>query len=379
VRTAERVRRQLSRPVSPGDLAATRQHVQQVLEELALWMEEAGHGAGDLPGPSRRAYQFLRGLDWSAVETSGAAEGGAAAGRTRLVGLKKHFDRVVAALGDPSLTAEMLTEQHDWIRRNAETIDEYLGREGIEPRSLTDDTRVMRAWLAYFSRRENLEAYAAAVGRALPAFEAALRAQGRMPLPVRVQFRPMRLLCRLRPGKNGTVAMLPTQAIAFPVEAFAALAARMARRPTDMRPVDEAMLSEACQAVRAELDELGGSCEHAAGVHHDLGVAFERVSAEYFGGKMERPRLRWGVFSGRRFGWYDGAHDTVVVSATLDRADVPDFVVEYIVYHELLHKERPAERRQSRRAVHTPAFREAEKRFARMAEAEAVLRRLARE
>lgn len=379
VRTAERVRRQLSRPIAPGDLAALRQHVQDVLEHLAQWMDEAGHKASDLPSPSRRAYEFLRGLDWSTVQISDAAEGGAGFGRTRLVGLRKRFERALAALGEPALTAESLAEWGEWIRRNAEAIQEYLEQEGIELRALTEDTSATRAWLAYFSRRENLEAYAAAVVRARAAFEAALAAHGRMPLPVRVEFRPTRMLCRLRPGKQGTTAMLPTQAIAFSAEAFAALAARVTRRSKDTRLVDEAMLSQAVQAVRAELDELGGACEHSSGVHHDLGVVFERVNAEYFDGEMGRPRLKWGIFSGRRFGWYDAAHDTVVLSATLDRADVPEFVLEYVMYHELLHKERPLERNGSRRAVHTPAFRQAEKQFPRMQEAEAVLKRLAGE
>jgi len=57
---------------------------------------------------------------------------------------------------------------------------------------------------------------------------------------------------------------------------------------------------------------------------------------------------------------------------------VPAFVVDFLVYHELLHKKLSVTWRDGRRRAHTPQFRQAERRFPRCAEAQAVLKRLAK-
>jgi predicted metal-dependent hydrolase len=76
-------------------------------------------------------------------------------------------------------------------------------------------------------------------------------------------------------------------------------------------------------------------------------------------------------------GHYDYFRDIVMLSVTLDAPDVPDFVIDYVMYHELLHKAMGAEVVNGRRYAHTPAFREAERKFPRYDEAEAFLQETA--
>jgi hypothetical protein len=133
------------------------------------------------------------------------------------------------------------------------------------------------------------------------------------------------------------------------------------------------------QAVRRELDRLGGLRSDLGGVHHSLETVFARVNERFFQGKMPRPRLIWSeVITARKFGHYDPLHDTVLISATVDRADVPGFVVDFLMYHELLHKEMGVDRSGGRAYSHTPEFRAAERRFPQYDEAEACLLKLAR-
>ena len=92
-----------------------------------------------------------------------------------------------------------------------------------------------------------------------------------------------------------------------------------------------------------------------------------------------RPRLTWSrVLTGRKFGHYDSIHDTVMVSDSLDNQEVPEYVVDYVVYRELLHKKHGARWSNGRRYVHTPEFNREERLFRRYTEAEAVLSKLAR-
>ena len=47
----------------------------------------------------------------------------------------------------------------------------------------------------------------------------------------------------------------------------------------------------------------------------------------------------------------------------IDSPSVPRYLVEYVVYHEMLHIKFPVERRGQRRIVHSREFRDAEKKF----------------
>jgi predicted metal-dependent hydrolase len=74
-------------------------------------------------------------------------------------------------------------------------------------------------------------------------------------------------------------------------------------------------------------------------------------------------------------GHYDSAHATIIISRVLDSPTVPSYLVEYLVYHEMLHIRYPVERRGHRRVVHSQEFRAAEKKFPRYEQVRRKLRR----
>ncbi len=100
------------------------------------------------------------------------------------------------------------------------------------------------------------------------------------------------------------------------------------------------------------------------GRHHDLEVIFHSLNRRFFQGKIPPSRLGWSRHNSRRIlGHYDSGHGAIIVSRQLDSPAVPRYLVEYIVYHEMLHIRFPVERRGHRRVVHSSEFREAEKKF----------------
>jgi hypothetical protein len=108
----------------------------------------------------------------------------------------------------------------------------------------------------------------------------------------------------------------------------------------------------------------------AAGGVYDLEQIFDDLSQRFFAGALARPALSWSPRPSRRMlGHWDPAHNAIIISSVFDRPDVPRFVVEYIVYHEMLHIKHPAEYRYPRRCVHTPAFKSEERLFPRYSEA----------
>ena len=114
-----------------------------------------------------------------------------------------------------------------------------------------------------------------------------------------------------------------------------------------------------------------------AGGSYDLDAMFDALNREYFGGALAKPRLGWSERRSRRLlGHYDHAHDTIVVSRLLDSRTVPRFVVEYVLFHEMLHLKHPVEYRSGRRCVHGPEFKREERLFPQYDEANRYLKRL---
>jgi predicted metal-dependent hydrolase len=115
----------------------------------------------------------------------------------------------------------------------------------------------------------------------------------------------------------------------------------------------------------------------ARGYFYDLDAIFEELNTRFFHGLMARPRMSWSQTRTRRIlGHYDPAHNAIIISRIFDHFAVPAYVVEYIVYHEMLHLKHPVKLRGSRRCVHSPEFQAEEKLFPHMTQANAFLKRL---
>jgi predicted metal-dependent hydrolase len=113
------------------------------------------------------------------------------------------------------------------------------------------------------------------------------------------------------------------------------------------------------------------------GLCYDLDRIFEDLNRRFFHGLLARPRMSWSQTQTRRIlGHYDPAHNAIIISRVFDHFQVPRCVVEYIVYHEMLHLKHPVRLRGSRRCVHSAEFQAEEKLFPQLAEANTFLRRL---
>lgn len=98
---------------------------------------------------------------------------------------------------------------------------------------------------------------------------------------------------------------------------------------------------------------------------YDLEEIFRQMNDLYFDNTIQKPTLTWSAKTTfRRLGHHDAAHDTIVISKSLDDKKVPRYVVEYVVFHEMLHIHHPMKLQNGRRYHHTPAFRRDEKKFA---------------
>jgi len=104
------------------------------------------------------------------------------------------------------------------------------------------------------------------------------------------------------------------------------------------------------------------------GRYFDLATILQDLNQSYFCNRVQahitwsrRPpqRRRMSI----RFGSYQERDRLIRIHRLLDQAFVPRYVVENVVFHEMLHQIVPRQYRQGRWYVHSPEFRCQERRF----------------
>ena len=94
------------------------------------------------------------------------------------------------------------------------------------------------------------------------------------------------------------------------------------------------------------------------------GRDFDDTNKKYFGNSIERPLLTWSSRKTYRIlGHHDATHKKIVISRSLDTPETPRYIVEYVIFHEMLHIAHPTKHVNGRRYNHTPAFRRDERKF----------------
>lgn len=93
-----------------------------------------------------------------------------------------------------------------------------------------------------------------------------------------------------------------------------------------------------------------------------LEAAYIRVNEKYFDGLLEQPNLDWGSLSKRKLACYNYKTDTISVSKVFTYIDNP-LLLDYVMYHEMLHKKEKFHCSGARNHFHTAEFRRKEKLF----------------
>ncbi|MFH1770517.1 MAG: hypothetical protein ABH828_03090 [archaeon] len=91
-----------------------------------------------------------------------------------------------------------------------------------------------------------------------------------------------------------------------------------------------------------------------------LEKVFNRVNKKYFHNFMDTPNLVWGRESFHKLGSYEYASDTITISTVIKEEQN---LLDYVMYHEMLHKKFKFASKNGRNYHHTAEFRREEKKF----------------
>lgn len=395
---ANRVRREWAAAASPQERSALLGRLNEALREVDHLLGQCDMRPGQLPAPSRRAYRFLRELSASDACTQptlfdsvgrdqtpgGAASvrpaGGPSPESVSFRGLRAFhqqlLDNIAVGVDDGRLEPAAMLEV---VRSTRQRLDRAIQRDGLTADHLKPVSRELVAWFRWAGEPAAFDAYVQAVRRAQRALADGVAARLKWRAPLLVRFEPSSRIYAWRIVAGGTQISMNTPLLNLDERGFEKMGRWMTGDKAAGRWIDEFMMSAAYRETAEALQATVGFEGRTYGIMHDLAASFDRVNRGYFGGTMPRPKLRWTrSLTGRVYGHYQFSGDIVSISGSLDRPDVPAFVVDHVMHHELLHKKHGLDWRGHRRHAHTPAFREEERQFARYDEAAAFLERLVR-
>ncbi len=379
------VRRQLGRGLPPERAAALQTEVRRAVESLRQQCQARGISPLDLPGPSRKAYEYLKSLEFPATavtpdpEPRNAELPASGPGLApRLVGWIRHKEdvqRQLAAIARArgSLSDDKARARIDQLRaellESAGKVAEWCERAGSSPAALPSQARRAFQWMSYLAEPGHLEQHVEALAVALA-----------VDPRVEVEFYHLAALYRVTRQAERVRLVASEAFVGAPSDILRALvkvALPRTRKALYRAQIEEYAESAPFRETLLELEAFGGDSADGRGLIHDLEQVFDRVNARHFAGTVPRPRLRWSkTVTGREFGHYQQSTDTLVLSLRLDSPDVPDFVIDHVMHHELLHKVLGTERVDGRRRAHTAEFRRQERKFRRFEEADRFLRGL---
>ncbi len=92
-----------------------------------------------------------------------------------------------------------------------------------------------------------------------------------------------------------------------------------------------------------------------------LDQSFWRVNGQFFFNTIEQANLEWSSYSKTTLGTYNYQTDTITVSRFFENA--PQGLLDYVMYHEMLHKKVKFKTSGTKSYHHTAKFKQKEKEF----------------
>ena len=363
-----RVRGQLQSGVPKNEVKELQDEIKTITRQVENLCGQYGETPASLPGPSRNAYHFLKRLDLHSIPVQ---TGSKPAPQNQPIKIRN-----VVAIGDR--LCNEFWESPEEILASEEKMQEYLKRISDQctriertcekhagtPANLPTPSQQVYCWLKFLENPAHLSVHLAALAAVKKLIEKISDAKKHPPL--KVHLINTQAIYRFR-GYRDHILLKCSEGFIHADEAvwLEILKSVYRKKAKRNKPLNDYIASSLFRGVIFEMEsEISLPDYNTKGHVHDLDDSFQRVNEQYFQGEMEKPKIHWNrLLTSGKMGHYQQVRDTVMISVSLDQPEVPEYVIDYVMYHELLHKKLGSKVINGRRYAHTPAFRKEEKRF----------------
>jgi predicted SprT family Zn-dependent metalloprotease len=247
--------------------------------------------------------------------------------------------------------------------------------------SLADPSRRAYKWLSFLQSQSSLNDHARALARArnvgntFPGSKSFWVGRRVKKIDLRLYNTPALYRSRVQ---NDTLRISASEGFLFaPETVFQAMIRRSlgSTKPDNSAIVSQFAQSEHYHSIMVDMESSGlALLPSTAGSVYDLSVLYDRLTALSVSRRQAAPILRWSSReSYRTFGKYFPDRDIIEINRSLDRKNVPQEVVEFVLLHELLHREHKIVRKNGRRSIHPRSFKEKEAQLPHASEAQKFL------
>lgn len=199
-----------------------------------------------------------------------------------------------------------------------------------------------------------------------------LERQTQAPIHLRINNNASTLLSLVRPRDGSPVRFsVHKMFLGAPEEVTTALGQYITRATPACQAVLRRYMDEHTDDLHEEHSDPKTLTLRSRGRVYDLHKLADEVNREFFHPPIQI-NITWSRGAveparGRRrhiiFGSYDRRNALIRIHPALDSEDVPEFFVKFVIYHEMLHHVLdPRPQPGGRRCVHTPQFRDRERR-----------------
>lgn len=273
-----------------------------------------------------------------------------------------------------------IKQLHQSLITQAAIIEKICAKQQATPANLTDQSRKIYSWIKFLTDEDYLELHVKNTCYLWKTAKDILTLRGQQPLQLMIAIANIAGLYKGKISSSAASIMISEGFINAPNAVLQALveSTLLGKSQNNTQIIRAFASTEEYSNVLLELDLIAEvMAENPQGKFYNLDELFNKVNHEYFFSSLAKPRLAWSrINTYRKLGHYESARDRVVISQILDDAKVPEYVIEFVLYHELLHKYHGTKWVQGKRMVHTKEFRISESQFKFYNEASRWLKKL---
>ncbi len=258
---------------------------------------------------------------------------------------------------------------HDHISNLSKRVEQICLKQKGTPADLSNQSYLAYQWLHFLSEKKWLLSHL----HGLVEFQNILNSQIKKPLfrnnlaILHLEIKNFNYLFRLKQKKQVILLEINEGFISAPKEIKELLCSTpfWGRRRKNNLLLKEYAKTPEYQKINLALQSDNHTNQISQkGRFYNLEDIFDSLNQKYFKNSLDRPRLTWSTRrSRRRLGYYHPDADAITISRSLDDRATHPLLLEYILYHEMLHKVLGIRESNGRRYAHTREFKREEKKF----------------